>query len=355
MNLLKQHKEMINPTYENVHNRFKLNGFHLDKEDLCRVAYSFIKEGEDFEKPVGNFLLDWFDDKDFIEMHTSGSTGIPKIIRVKKQAMVNSALATGNFFDLNPGDKVLNCLPVKYVAGKMMFIRGFILGLDMDFVAPSSHPLKNNETIYNFSAMVPLQAQHSLEGLKNIKKLIVGGAKINANLEKELLQLPTQSYETYGMTETVSHIAAKRVGKSVFTLLPNVTITKDERNCLVIDAPDISNEKIVTNDLVELISDTEFVFLGRLDNVINSGGIKLIPEQIEAKLAELIPHRYFVTSKADSDLGEKLILVIEGEEYKLPDDIFIGLDKYEKPKEIIFINKFKETGNGKIIRKDSLE
>ena len=341
-------------TYNNVHNRFKLNGFHLNKEDLCRVAYSFIKEGEEYEKPVGNFILDWFDEKEYIEMSTSGSTGVAKIIRVKKQAMVNSAIATGDFFDLKPGDKVLNCLPVKYVAGKLMFIRGFILGLDMDFVAPSSRPLKNNDIVYDFAAMVPYQAQQSLDELKNIKKLIVGGAKINANLEKELLNLPTQSFETFGMTETVSHIAAKKVGESAFTVLPNVTIAKDERNCLTIDAPNISNEIIITNDLVDLISDFQFVFLGRLDNVINSGGIKLIPEQIEQKLAPYITRRFFVASKPDNDLGEKLVLIIEGEPFEVEKSIFNELDKYEKPKEIIFIPKFKETGNGKIIRKDSV-
>ena len=149
---------------------FKLDGFHLDREDLCRVAYSFIKEGEDFEKPVGHFLLDWFDDRPFIEMKTSGTTGEPKVIRIEKQAMVNSALATGDFFDLMPGNKALQCLPVKYIAGKMMFVRGFILGLDMDFVAPTSTPLFNNDTDYDFVAMVPLQAQHSLKELKKGEK-----------------------------------------------------------------------------------------------------------------------------------------------------------------------------------------
>ncbi|MGK4566612.1 AMP-binding protein [Flavobacterium sp. 3HN19-14] len=341
-------------TYHNVHNRFKLNGFHLDREDLCRVAYSFIKEGDDFEKPVGNFILDWFDNNDFIEMHSSGSTGLPKLIRVEKQAMVNSAIATGDFFGLSAGNKVLNCLPVKYVAGKMMFVRGFILGLDMDFVAPSSHPLKNNETVYDFTAMVPLQAQNSISELHNVKKMIVGGAKISATLEKELLSLPTQSFETYGMTETVSHIAAKKVGDEFFTVLPNVSVTTDERNCLVINAPNISEELIVTNDIVELVSDTEFIWSGRIDNIINSGGIKSSSEQIEAKLAKLIDRRYFVAGIADADLGEKLVLVIEGESYTLPENLFESLDKYEKPKDVIFIPRFKETGNGKVIRKDSL-
>lgn len=346
---------MHNLTYKNVHNRFKLNGFHLDKEDLCRVAYSFIKEGEDFEKPVGNFLLDWFDEKDFIEMETSGSTGIAKTIRVKKQAMVNSAIATGDFFELSPGDKVLNCLPVKYVAGKLMFVRSFILGLDMDFVAPTSKPLKNNEIIYDFSAMVPLQAQNSLAELKDVKKLIVGGAKINDELEKELLKLSTRSFETYGMTETVSHIAAKKVGDKIFTVLPNVSVNIDDRNCLVIEALSISDEKIITNDLVNLISPTQFEFLGRLDNVINSGGIKLMPEQIEEKLTSLISQRFFVIGLPDVDLGEKLVLVIEGEKFDVDQSIFNKLDKYEKPKEILFVPKFKETGNGKIIRKESVK
>lgn len=345
---------MINPTYTDVHSKFKLNGFHLNREDLCRVAYSFIKEGDDFEKPMGSFLLDWFDNNDYIEMNTSGSTGIPKVIRVKKQAMVNSALATGDFFELYAENKVLNCLPVKYVAGKMMMIRGFILGLDMEFVAPSSHPLKNNDSSYDFSAMVPLQAQNSIKQLHQIKKLIVGGAKINKKLETKLLALPTKSFETYGMTETVSHIAAKKVGAKAFTVLPDVTISKDDRNCLVIDAPKISDELIITNDLVDLISETEFIWKGRIDNVINSGGIKLIPEQIEEKLAKRIDGRYFFIGVPDATLGEKLILVIEGDEYQLPEIVFEGLNKYEKPKEIRFVKRFKETGNGKVIRKDSL-
>ena len=146
---------MNNPTYDKVHNQFKMNGFHFDREDMLRVAYSFIKEGEDFEKYVGEFFLDWFDDNDFMNLQTSGTTGAPKIIKIDKQAMVSSAIATGDYFDLSPGNKVLHCLPVKYIAGKMMFVRAFILGLDIDFVAPSSHPLAKNETKYDFTAMVP--------------------------------------------------------------------------------------------------------------------------------------------------------------------------------------------------------
>ena len=344
---------MNRPTYENVHNLFKLNGFHLDKEDLCRVAYSFIKEGEDFEKPVGDFLLDWFDSKSYIEMETSGTTGAPKTISVSKQAMVDSALATGDFFDLQPGNTALQCLPVKYVAGKMMLVRAMILGLDLEFVAPSSHPLHNNEINFDFVAMVPLQAQNSIAELKKVKKMIIGGAAVNKLLEKQLLKLPIQGYETYGMTETITHIAARKIGEKAFTVLPNVTISYDERNCLVIHAPRISPEVILTNDIVELVNENQFIFLGRMDNVINSGGIKLIPEQIEEKLASKISQQFFIASKPDNELGEKVVLVVEGDKQNFDDSTYEGLDKYEKPKEVVFIPKFTQTASGKIMRKET--
>ena len=345
---------MSTVTYQNVHNKFKLNGFSFTKDDLLRVAYSFIKEGEAYEKPLGIFILDWFDAKPYLEMNTSGSTGAPKNIRVDKQAMVNSALATGDFFDLQPGQKVLHCLPTDYVAGKMMFVRAFILGLDMEFVAPSSHPLEGVKGSFDFCGMVPLQAKNSMKDLGRIKKLIIGGAKVNKTLEQELVKVPSQIYETYGMTETITHIAAKRVGESAFSVLPNVKITIDDRQCLVIDAHKISTETIKTNDLAELISDTQFVWKGRFDNVINSGGIKLIPEQIEEKLASSISNCFFVYGQADELLGEKLVLYVEGESMPIDESIFEVLDKYEKPKEIVFISEFKRTATGKVIRDQSI-
>ncbi len=342
-------------TYKNVHNHFKFNGVHLDREQLCMVAYSFIKEGADFQKALGDFLIDWFDDKSYIEMNTSGTTGAPKLIRVEKEAMVSSALSTGDFFDLNPGNKVLHCLPVDYVAGKMMFVRSFILGLDMDFVEPNSHPLEYNDVKYDFAAMVPLQAKNSLDKLKNIKKIIIGGVKIHKSLEQELVKLPNEIYETYGMTETITHIAAKRVGERAFTVLPNVTVSSNENNCLVVHAKKINPEPIVTNDIVEIVSDKQFVWLGRFDNVINSGGIKLIPEKIEEKLSTHIPRRYFVYGQADDVLGEKVVLYVEGEPIAIDDEVFSVLDKYEKPKNIVFIPKFTVTATGKIVRKESID
>jgi O-succinylbenzoic acid--CoA ligase len=341
--------------YTKVHNRFKLNGVHLNKQDLCSLSYALIKEGDVFEKSIGDFLLDWFDQKSYIDLQTSGTTGVPKLIRMNKQNMVNSALATGDFFDLSPGDTALYCLPTRYIAGKMMLIRSFILGLEIDFVAPSSNPLNKNEKIYDFVAMVPLQAQNSIKGLNKIRKMIVGGAKMSKTLEKSLLKVPTAVYETYGMTETITHIAAKKIGEKAFSILPNITISQNENNCLVIDAPKITDENIVTNDLVELINDHQFVFLGRIDNVVNSGGIKLIPEQIEEQLSVHIPARFFVGGIPDADLGEKLVLIIEGDKTDLSEHIYDGLDKYQKPKAVFYISKFVETDNGKIKRKQMLE
>ncbi|WP_294821999.1 AMP-binding protein [uncultured Flavobacterium sp.] len=341
---------MNNPDYHFVHPHFRLNGFHLSEDDLCRIAYSFIKEGEPFERAVGDFILDWFDKNSYIEMQTSGTTGAPKLIRVEKQAMVNSAIATGEFFDLASGIKVLHCLPTQYVAGKMMLVRAFILGWDLDLVAPASNPLERNETEYDFAAMVPLQAEHSLGRLHMIKKLILGGAKVSQALSEKLSGLSTKIYETYGMTETITHIAAKRIGEEAFTVLPNVNISKDERNCLVIDPYEICDEPVVTNDVVDIADDFHFIWLGRHDNVINSGGVKLFPEQIEEKLSGRINRRFYVKGITDEVLGEKLVLVVEGEPFDIDKAVFKGLGKFEKPKEVQFVEKFEETGSGKVIR-----
>lgn len=341
---------MTNPDYHFVHKHFRLNGFHMNESDLCRIAYSFIKEGEPFERAVGDFLLDWFDKRDYIEMQTSGTTGTPKMIRVSKQSMVNSALATAEFFELLSGIKVLHCLPTQFVAGKMMLVRAFILGWDMDLTAPASNPLERNDTYYDFAAMVPLQAEQSLGKLHQIKKLILGGAKVSQALSVNLQALPTEIYETYGMTETITHIAAKKVGEEAFSVLPHVNITEDERHCLVIDAYNICEEPVVTNDVVTIIDDNHFIWLGRHDNVINSGGVKLYPEQIEEKLSGSIDRRFFVKGVPDDVLGEKLVLFVEGASFDIDNAIFTKLGKYEKPKEILFVDQFAETGSGKIMR-----
>ena len=350
------------PNYTNVHLKFKLDNLSYNYDDLMEVAYSYVKEGLPYQQELGNFLLDWLDDKDYLIVKTSGSTGRPKKVKIKKQAMVNSAIATGDFFDLRPGDKVLHCLPSNFIAGKMMIVRAIVLGLELDMVEPSSFPLVDYEKDYSFSAFTPMQLKNFAKYLNTIKTVIVGGGRVSNAIIELIKDIKPNIYETYGMTETVSHIAVKKLNnfsgsqdENFFKTLPEIKVSQDERGCLVIDAPKLSDTKIITNDIVSIKSDSTFEWLGRFDNVVNSGGIKLFPEQIESKLQDKIKGEFFIASKQDDTLGEKLILVIEGDKNSLDTTIFNSLDKFEKPKEIFYVSKFKETTSGKIHRKKTLE
>lgn len=341
--------------FDTVHPAFTLNSVAYDKKALCLLAQSYLDSEEEYKRHFGKFVLEWFDDKDFIALMTSGTTGKPKQIYLKKEAMVNSALATAEFFALDEGCKALHCLPTQYIAGKMMLVRAIICGWQLDLVKPDSHPLDGNDKKYDFAAMVPLQVENSIDQLYRVKKTIIGGAKLNPILAEKLKALPVSLYETYGMTETVTHIAAKKVQEQAFSVLPGIIITTDDRNCLLIEAPRVSEEKIVTNDVVEIVDGTQFIWLGRYDNVINSGGVKLFPERIEEKLSGKISNRFFVIGTPDASLGEKLVLVIEAAPFVISPDVFDGLDKFEKPKEIVFVPKFSETATGKIKRLDSIK
>ncbi len=356
----------MTPTFDKVHNRFKFNGLHFTHEELKEVAYSLIKEGQPFEKETGDFLIDWLDRKDHIYVSTSGSTGKPKEIKLQKQTMVNSAIATGNFFNLEPGDKALHCLPSHFIAGKMMFVRALVLGLEIDFVEPSAHPIFDYEKTYDFCAMIPLQLKYTIGHVHNIKNIIVGGSKVTKPLVEKIKHCESKFFETYGMTETVTHVALRQLEslagerEPYFKALENITFKKDDRNCLVIHAPNLVDEDLVTNDLVELHSDTSFQLIGRFDNVINSGGVKLFPEQIEEKLQPIISQRFIVAGEEDGTLGEKLILIIENptdplEYIKTSIKNLKTLDKFEVPKKIYTSEKFAETVNGKIQRKKTLQ
>ncbi|TNJ46552.1 AMP-binding protein [Tamlana fucoidanivorans] len=352
----------MTPNYTNVHLKFKLDNVSYNHDDLMEVAYSFVKEGLPYQQELGNFLLDWLDDKDHIVVQTSGSTGKPKRLKIKKQAMVNSAIVTGDFFNLKPGDKVLHCLPSNFIAGKMMIVRAIILGLELDMIRPAGLPQIDYEKDYAFCAFTPMQLKNFARYLKKIKTVIVGGGQVSAPIIEMIKDKKPNIYETYGMTETVSHIAVKKLNNfteedkvGYFKTLPNITVSKDDRGCLLIEAPHIANKKIVTNDLVEVHSDTTFEWLGRIDNLVNSGGIKLVPETIEKKLQSKIAGEFFITSKPDDTLGQKLVLILEGDANKLDQSVFDVLGKYEKPKEIISIPKFVETSSGKIHRKKTLE
>ena len=352
-----------------THPEFRLNGLYYNNEDLSAVAYSLIKEGEPYEGQAGSFLLDWLNEKDYVEVKTSGSTGTPKKIRIRKQFMINSARATGKYFDLPQGTTALHCLPVNFIAGKMMLVRAMLLGWKLDLVLPKANPLDRVFKVYDFGAMTPFQLDNSLNRLHVLRKLIVGGGAVSSNLQNLVQGIDTEVYETYGMTETVSHIAARKVNAKnkeqdplPFTVLPNVTVSTDDRNCLIVKAPQLTEETLVTNDVVDLVSEKSFIWKGRYDNIINSGGIKLHPEEIEAKLAPVIAHRFFVSSLPDPALGEKLVLLVESDfsevalnnlEREIKSNRRLG--PYEIPKKIYFIQKFEETANGKIHRENTLK
>lgn len=337
-----------------IHPDFRLNEKACSKEELLVLGNKMINETEEYLVDLGTLILQWFDDNDYVTLSTSGTTGPPKKIQLKKEAMVCSAKATGAFFNVQQGTSALLCMSTKYVGGKLMFIRALLLGWHLDVISPSARPLQGNTKMYDFVAMVPMQVENSIAELVNVKTIIIGGAKVNAALAEKLVSLSTQVFETYGMTETITHIAAKRVGTDVFSVLAHATVNQDERGCLVISAPSVNPELVITNDLVEVIDNTHFKWKGRVDNVINSGGIKLFPEQIEEKLSKRIPYRFFVIGKDDDYLGNRLVLVIESNPYTLPNDIYKELSKYEKPREVQFVEKFIETETGKIIRKKNI-
>lgn len=337
-----------------IHPEFRLNEKAYSKEELLVLAKKMVISPEEYVVDLGSLILQWFDVHDYVTLSTSGTTGPPKRIQLKKEAMICSAKATGAFFNIQQGASALLCMSTKYVGGKLMFIRALLLGWHLDVISPSARPLEGNTKQYDFVAMVPMQVENSIEELVNVKTIIIGGAKVNAALVEKMIPLSTQVFETYGMTETITHIAAKRVGTDVFSVLSHATVKQDERGCLVIDAPSVNTDLVITNDLVEVIDATHFKWKGRADNVINSGGVKLFPEQIEEKLSKRIPYRFFVIGKDDNYLGNRLVLVIESTPYTLPEDIYKELSKFEKPKEVQFVERFIETETGKIIRKKNI-
>lgn len=341
-------------TYHSPHPSFKLDGKYCDRSALIQLGNRFLKEEEDSQVSLGVFILQWLDSTAEITLETSGSTGIPKSIVMRKQSMVNSALATGSYFKLSPGATALSCLPFTYIAAKMMFVRAYVLGLELDCVPPSSSPLASVSKFYDFCAMVPLQVEKSIPFLNQINTLIVGGAKLPAVLCEALKKSSSAVYETFGMTETVSHIAVKNLKKSaaVFEALPSISFELDAHNCLRIEAPQLLSSPLQTKDVVRLVSETRFEWLGRYDTLINSGGIKIHPEQLEQQLSNQIRERFFIGSVPDTKLGARIVLVVETKE---PFTIKLDhIERHKQPKDVYFLEAFAETSSGKLKRKETL-
>lgn len=316
------------------------------------------------EGEVLEFLKEWFDEKEYVCGHTSGSTGKPKEIRLYKADMRISARMTNEFFGINGDSVLLLCLSASYIAGKMMVVRALEAGAELLVCDVSSKPLSRlaGDKRIDLAAMVPLQVEASLKVpedravLGTIRHLLIGGAPVSSALERQLQAVPAECYATYGMTETVSHVALRKLNVSeVYSALGEVTFSLDERGCLVIHAPHLQGREFVTNDLVERLDSRHFKWLGRYDHVINSGGLKFFPEVIEAKLCGCISCRYFITSLPDGRLGQKMVLVLEGEreeegERQLLEAVRKVLDPYEFPREVIYLPRFYETASGKVLR-----
>lgn len=351
---------MVKHRLVKIHPSFKLNGSSYTTETLREQANEYIKVGEPYQEAVGTFLLEWLSDSKYVLTHTSGSTGAPKPIKILKRHMMHSAFATAKHFSLPEKTTALLCLPVNYIAGKMMLTRALVLGWHLDITIPKSNPLDAVYRRYDFCAMTPFQLDNSLGRLHLIKKLIVGGGAVSPALILRLKEVDTKIYETYGMTETVTHIAVRRINSKKekqqpipFKTMPKVTVSLDERSCLVIKAKAVSRDPVITNDVAKLLSHKRFIWLGRIDNVVNSGGIKLFPEKIEEKLATLIDVPFFVGGIPDDQLGQKLVLFVENSApytFAKADIAALELDKFEIPKAVVTLASFDRTDNGKLRR-----
>ena len=304
-----------------------------------------------------DFYSEWNNDSDRVLVHTSGSTGKPKPMMVEKKRMLNSARITCDFLGLKPGDSALLCMSLDYIAGKMVVVRSIERHLHLISVSPSGHPLKdinlkdaNGKDVngeITFAAMVPMQVYNTLqvpeerERLMHIRHLIIGGGAIDASLEKELRSLPGNIaiWSTYGMTETLSHIALRRINGAEasewYQPFDSVKISQTDEGCLVIDAPLVCAETLVTNDIVEIepyiynkvekhdkeekhdkVEKLRFRIKGRKDNVICSGGIKIQIEEVEALLKPHLEKPFMIAKKKDEKFGEIAVLLTEDEDIK---------------------------------------
>lgn len=317
------------------------------------------------------FCHEWLNGKTSFTLHTSGSTGQPKPITLDRMQLETSAQATIQALRLSQQDTALVCLNTAYIAGIMMLVRGMVAGMDLVLVQPDSSPLQGlkADLKIDFAAMVPLQLQTILEEnnpkdirlLNGMKAIIVGGAPVNERLEARVQTLSAPVFLTYGMTETVSHIALRRLNgearQEYYQTLPGVLIDTDERGALKILSPVTHHQWLQTNDLAELIGPTEFRWLGRADYIINSGGVKIQPEKIEKSIEPFLSRQgiqqFFVQGLPHPQWGEAVTLFIESDEKKenLLEELRPVLDRYALPKAVIAVKKFSRTATGKIERK----
>ena len=315
---------------------------------------------------VEEFLSEWHNDNDRLLVHTSGSTGQPKPLWVEKRRMMASARITCSFLGLKAGDTALLCLPLDYIAGKMMVVRALTCGLHLLSVKPSGHPLSDPELAdksIDFAAMIPMQVYNALqvpeerERLRRIRHLIIGGGAIDHQLECELNDFPNAVWSTYGMTETLSHIALRRLNgpdaSLWYTPLESVSISRNADNCLVVDAPSVCSSTLETNDIAE-ICEGKFRILGRRDNVVCSGGIKIQIEEVERQLHEHTSQPLLITKCADAKLGEAVVLLTESSDVEALRLLCQRvLPRYWQPRHFIVVDQIPFTATGKPARSEA--
>ena len=316
-----------------------------------------------------DFLSEWNNGSDRVLVHTSGSTGKPKPMMVEKKRMLNSARITCDFLGLKPGDSALLCMSLDYIAGKMVVVRSIERHLHLISVSPSGHPLKDVNEEITFAAMVPMQVYNTLQvpeewaRLCRIRHLIIGGGAIDEALEQKLKALPGDIaiWSTYGMTETLSHIALRRINgdeaSEWYQPFDSVRISQTDEGCLVIDAPQVCAEPLVTNDIVEIesyiynkVEKLRFRIKGRKDNVICSGGIKIQIEEVEALLKPYLEKPFMIAKKKDGKFGEIAVLLTEDEEIEKVEATVRRLlsdHKYWIPREFLHVDQLPLTETGK--------
>lgn len=314
---------------------------------------------DDIKRKIEAFVREWESETPFIEAHTSGSTGKPKTIRLSKQFVRASAQRSCQFFGIDSSSRLHLCLSPDYIAGKMLIIRALISGATLSFEPPSSAPLATTEC-GEISLISVVGSQ--LAGLKNnvasnpclkIKKLLVGGAPLNAEMIRLAEKGPWEAWESYGMTETASHVALRRIhakNPEPFHALEGIHFSLEEDDRLTIHIP--GEKPLITNDLATLIDSRSFILHGRRDNVIISGGLKISPEDLEQRLASFLPGKnFYISSIPSSKWGFVPLLVIEGERFLLPSFKSSNIEKWQLPHSVRFCPEgFKRTSSGKIIR-----
>ena len=350
-----------------------INSKTIDINDIKKGKLD-LKDFNRFEREVHKVLKAWHSNQDSFNLYTSGSTSSPKKVSFSRSKLKKSAKRTIDYFHLKPGDRIFMCLNPKFVAGFMMLIRALEGDLDLVIQTPSLNPLKslNDDLSFQFASFTPGQADSIMENapqkFENIEKILIGGVSINPQLEKKLRSLRSQVFHSYGMTETLTHVAIRAVSgnetSNVFQALNGVTFGIEDRSCLIIHDKVLNIRNLVTNDIVELLNEKSFIWQGRVDNVVNSGGIKIHLEQLEAEIDQILLEmgmklNFCLIPQEDQKLTNRIVLLLENRDQEIDKEFLLKtlkskLPAHHDPKKILQIPKIALTTSGKVDRMENI-